>query len=473
MDNDSGAYLVENNPIDDNLGEVDSKMGQDHPSQSLCDQIAESDVSDAGSPAEQRRGKTCLVNVCVPYTIGRCDYYGRPLRSGVAPDEKRAYFRALADEAKGIGTELAERRAVVDALTLGTGSIGTVEPSVMRELAGSLRSSLPLARGAFVTAEADPGLLSTALLDELKAFGITMLRIHYLTTDEASLSRMERPDTEIELKKTRIVLDSAAFHHLDMQVLVGLRGQDRKAFERTLRAALLVEGVEHVTLIPAAGAFAASYDQLAGDCALAFDLLDAHGFAAYTPRCFARAAEGGRAPEASLRLPEEDRLFRTDDVVGIGAAAISCYDGLMWQNVADPSEYVAARGDLGALTAQALEMGEAFVEARQVFDALYHLGCVPVGRIDAAADGVRGTLVGAPKAAGTGDALRGEHRDLPAISERLLEDGLLEEAPCPAPSPSPERAEGGAGACDGERFARLSTSGRASYDKVFARILGA
>lgn len=424
----------------------------------------------------------CLVNVCVPFVTGRCDYLGRPVASDVRPADKHAYLDALSSEVRAAGAQVAARGMRVDAVSLGVGAVGTVEPDRMHELGKAMRSSLPLASAPDVSAEVDPGLLSTALLDELRQLGLTTLRVRYLTSDEGELARMGRPSTELEMGKTRIVLDAAGFHHLDMQVIVGMRDQTPASLERTLRDALLVDGVFHVTLVPASGPFASPDEgRLARDRALAVDLLSAHGFVPYAPRCLARAGRAGvgapraagagrgtsAAPEACgvddlARIPEEDRRYASDGVVGLGSASISCFDGLMWQNVSDPAGYAAAARDPRAMTAQALVVDDRLVAARRLLDALYHLRPVPAGSIDEVARSLRGTLVGSHSGARDDAGDGGDGRPA-GVSSGLLEDGMLEERP-DAPSPS--------GSPLGTPLVGLSNAGAARYERVFARILG-
>ena len=135
---------------------------------------------------------SCVISVNIPFVTGRCDFYGRNLYPNTAPAVKHAYLDALIAEARSV-----------------SGALGTIEPQKLREFLSELASALPLADGCFVSAEVDPGLLSTATMDELLAFGISVLRFHCLTSNSIESERLERAGAVGEMAKSRIVLDSS------------------------------------------------------------------------------------------------------------------------------------------------------------------------------------------------------------------------------------------------------------------------
>ena len=146
-----------------------------------------------------------------------------------------------------------------------------------------LASALPLADGCFVSAEVDPGLLSTATMDELLAFGISVLRFHCLTSNSIESERLERAGAVGEMAKSRIVLESAGFFNIDAQILVGLVGQTEKTVLKTLRELVLSSDVNHCTLLPARGSVAGDAVFATEMFCVASSFLKEHGFVQYAP----------------------------------------------------------------------------------------------------------------------------------------------------------------------------------------------
>ena len=174
---------------------------------------------------------SCAISVNIPFVTGRCDFYGRNLYPNTAPAVKHAYLDALITEARSVGDDLGES---VSCVAFEGGALGTIEPQKLREFLFELASALPLADDCFVSAEVDPGLLSTATMDELLAFGISMLRLHCLTSNPIESEWLDRAGAVGEMAKSRIVRESAGYSG-------GPFGADREnAFENLAGACTFV-----------------------------------------------------------------------------------------------------------------------------------------------------------------------------------------------------------------------------------------
>lgn len=388
---------------------------------------------------------SCTLAIVVPFTLGRCDYLGRPLWHNVAPATKHAYLDALLAEARTTCPDIAAAGETVNEIVFCGGSLGTVEPDRLHALLREIGRIAPLAPECRVSAEVDPGLVSTALVGELRTHGLAHLRFCYLTSDALESELLGRPCAAVEMAKTRIVMDAAGFHDFDMQVLVGFVGQTEKTLLRTLRDAVLIEGVTHCTLLSAHGTLAAPAEQAAELYGVAAGFLAAHGLEEYAPGRFAHT--GGR-------LAWEEGRFADRAVVGIGVGAASRLGGLAWENVRDLDAYVRAAGAPELLTARVTEIdANAPAErARRVLDRLWHLG----------SGGIRPEEL---------DAACGSA----AVRERLVDSGLLEDGAEPEGASRGIRAgaNGDAGepigAAETPRLG-LSQLGRARFEEVNAAI---
>lgn len=304
---------------------------------------------------------SCAISVNIPFVTGRCDFYGRNLYPNTAPAVKHAYLDALITEARSVGDDLGES---VSCVAFEGGALGTIEPEKLREFLSELASALPLADDCFVSAEVDPGLLSTATMDELLSFGISMLRFHCLTSNPIESEWLDRAGAVGEMAKSRIVLESAGFSNIDAQILVGFAGQTEKTLLKTLRELVLLSGVNHCTLLPARGS-------AAGDAVLGAEMfcaasafLEEHGFVQYTPLCFAKPGFG---------LPIEC-VRKRGDVVGLGPSTVSRLGNLMWANSGDIDMYIQSGADPEAITESVVEIAGPLASAQKEIAHLWQLG---------------------------------------------------------------------------------------------------
>ena len=302
----------------------------------------------------------CAISINIPFVTGRCDFYGRNLYANTAPAIKHAYLDALIAEARSVGEDLGEP---VSCVAFEGGALGTIEPQKMREFLFELASALPLADDCFVSAEVDPGLLSTATMDELLAFGISALRFHCLTSNPIESEWLERAGAVGEMAKSRIVLESAGFSNIDAQILVGFAGQTEKTLLKTLREFVLMSGVNHCTLLAARGS-------MSGDAAFAAEMfcvasafLEEHGFAQYAPLCFAK-------PGFELAI---ERLRKGGDVVGLGPSTVSRLGNLMWANSGDIDVYIQSGADPEAITESVVEIAGPLASAQKEIASLWQL----------------------------------------------------------------------------------------------------
>lgn len=302
----------------------------------------------------------CAISVNIPFVTGRCDFYGRNLYANTAPAIKHAYLDALIAEARSVGEDLGEP---VSCVAFEGGALGTIEPQKLREFLSELASALPLADDCFVSAEVDPGLLSTATMDELLAFGISALRFHGLTSNPIESEWLERAGAVGEMAKSRIVLESAGFSNIDAQILVGFAGQTEKTLLKTLRELVLMSDVSHCTLLAARGS-------MSGDAAFAAEMfcvasafLEEHGFAQYAPLCFAK-------PGFELAI---ERLRKGGDVVGLGPSTVSRLGNLMWANGGDIDVYIQSGADPEAITESVVEIAGPLASAQKEIANLWQL----------------------------------------------------------------------------------------------------
>lgn len=303
---------------------------------------------------------SCAISVNIPFVTGRCDFYGRNLYPNTAPAVKHAYLDALITEARSVGDDLGES---VSCVAFEGGALGTIEPQKLREFLFELASALPLADDCFVSAEVDPGLLSTATMDELLAFGISMLRFHCLTSNPIESKWLNRAGAVGEMAKSRIVLESAGFSNIDAQILVGLAGQTEKTVLKTLRELVLSSDVNHCTLLPARGSVAGDAVFATEMFCVASSFLKEHGFVQYAPLCFAK-------PGFELAI---EHVRKSGDVVGLGPSTVSHLGDLTWANGGDIDAYIRSEADPEVITESVVEIAAPLASAQKEISRLWQL----------------------------------------------------------------------------------------------------
>jgi coproporphyrinogen III oxidase-like Fe-S oxidoreductase len=310
--------------------------------------------------ADQKGGdrrRSCVLYVNIPFTTMRGDYLSQYLLSNVSPPEKERYLSALKAEIAGFEPDA---DLLASALVFGEGALSTLEPAQLRRLVRSLQKSFDMKVLDYVGATFDPGLVSIAHLQELRALGGRVcLSIRFFSADEHESALLGRPNALIEMGKTDIVLRYQPIESLDMQIAIGIKGQTERTLAATLAAAQ-GERTHHYTLLrllpqSPLSALQEQADELFN---YACEWLIKRGFERYAPESFAKP--GHRRPNVAARLS-------TDSRYAFGPAVMSHADGLLWTNIAHWDDYLAARGDPAIITAsiQYLE-DEAGVALKQI-----------------------------------------------------------------------------------------------------------
>ena len=304
---------------------------------------------------------SCAISVNIPFVTGRCDFYGRNLYPNTAPAVKHAYLDALITEARSVGDDLGES---VSCVAFEGG--GPLAPSnrKSRNSSSSSQARCPLLTIASCLPRSIPGFLSTATMDELLAFGISMLRFHCLTSNSTESEWLDRAGAVGEMAKSRIVLESAGFSNIDAQILVGLAGQTEKTLLKTLRELVLSSDVNHCTLLPARGSVAGDAVFAAEMFCVASSFLKEHGFVQYAPLCFAK-------PGFELAI---EHVRKSGDVVGLGPSTVSHLGDLTWANGGDIDAYIRSEADPEVITESVVEIAGPLASAQKEISRLWQLG---------------------------------------------------------------------------------------------------
>jgi len=127
----------------------------------------------------------------------------------------------------------------------GTPSLNPVEE--MGKIVGGLRALFPVAPGAEVSLEANPGSLSTEYLRGLRDIGFNRLSIGVQSFDDEELVQLDRIHTGDDARQAFASARDAGFDNVNLDFIYGLSEQPLSAWQRTLEEALAL-APEHLSL---------------------------------------------------------------------------------------------------------------------------------------------------------------------------------------------------------------------------------
>lgn len=280
----------------------------------------------------------------VPFCARKCAYCDFPSQPRAAdPALPDRWLDALAAEAGRVrGTGLRPFHSVY----IGGGTPTVLSGAQLHRLWTEIIAPFPLHPGAEVSIEANPGTLTTDVLDALAAMPFTRVSVgaQSLQAHElAALGRIHAPAAVTEAAAAIRALRADIALNIDL--MYGLPGQTVATWEDTLRRALAL-APEHLSLYaliveegtPLAAGVAAGEIILPGEQeemaieVVAAERLAAAGYAWYE---VSNAARPGRHCRHNLGY------WLGRDYLGLGPSAVSALDGVRWRNTPDAAVYAA------------------------------------------------------------------------------------------------------------------------------------
>jgi oxygen-independent coproporphyrinogen-3 oxidase len=289
----------------------------------------------------------------IPFCKDICWYCGCNTARANRAERLRAYLEALeAELALFAGALPAGCR--VERVSLGGGSPNALGPDLLLRLWDRLVGLFPLAAAPVVSVETDPRTLEPDFARALGAIGITRASLGVQTFAPDVQARIGRVQPEAMIARATGMLRDAGVASLNFDLMYGLPGQRREdvldAIERTARLGadrVALFGYAHVpAVVPRQRRIAADALPTALDRFLMAEaghaLLEAEGYAPAGFDHFARPNDPLAVAAREGRLARNFQGF-TDDgsaaVLGLGASAISSFDGLLAQNEKNSGRY--------------------------------------------------------------------------------------------------------------------------------------
>ena len=179
----------------------------------------------------------------IPFCIRKC-YYCDFLSAPAAGQERQSYVESLCEEIRSYGS-LAEAYRIVT-IFVGGGTPSILEPEQMEAVFSAVRDTFPVARGAEITVEMNPGTVDMEKLETYRRIGVNRLSIGLQSADDGELLRLGRIHTFEQFLRTWRLVRAAGFRNVNVDLMSAIPGQTVESWERTLRAAA-EPGPEHIS----------------------------------------------------------------------------------------------------------------------------------------------------------------------------------------------------------------------------------
>lgn len=385
----------------------------------------------------------------VPFCSRICPYCDFAVTTG-GRQRRAAFVESLIAEA-GLWTG---EPFSFDTVYFGGGTPSALEPGELARIVEALRASLSIAPGAWIFLEANPEDVTPESLAAWRRLGVRTLSLGVQSFDAGNLTFLGRRHGPEEARRSVLLAREAGFHTVSVDLIYGLPGQDRAAWQRDLAAAVALSP-DHLSCYQLTVHEGTPFGRLAErgqlaelpEPAQAELFLLTHTFLAEAGLPGYEVSNFARAPEHQSR--HNRKYWDHTPYLGIGPSAHSFSGGVgarghrRWWNEPrlGPWQERVARRERPVAGEEALEPGQLALEALM-------LGLRTYDGVDLAAVGERfGIDLLAPNArfleqlVAAGRITREGNRIVPTLAGLAVADSLargfeIEPAPTSA-SPSP------------------------------------
>ena len=144
-----------------------------------------------------------------------------------------AYLDALVKEIRAVSGMMKNRK--LDTVYIGGGTPTTLEPDQLRRLLGAITEYFPCEELEEFTVEAGrPDSITLEKLQAIREFPVTRISVNPQTMNQETLDIIGRRHTEEQTKNAFHLARKAGFDNINMDLIVGLPGEDITKVQHTL-----------------------------------------------------------------------------------------------------------------------------------------------------------------------------------------------------------------------------------------------
>jgi oxygen-independent coproporphyrinogen-3 oxidase len=288
----------------------------------------------------------------IPWCTTRCIYCDFNTYIDGEESLKASYQVALKREIEISGTAL--DRPLLDTIFFGGGTPTTLTTGQFDELIESAQASFQFGPEIEITAEANPGTLSTAYLRALRRSGVNRLSLGVQSFADDELAFLSRLHSAAAARRAFEQAREAGFDNISIDLIFNLPRQSLARWEANLFEALKLEpdhfSIYSLIIEPTTplyrqisqGITPEPDDDVVADMYEAtIEILGQAGYTHYEISNWAKTR--GEAEWQTPRLASAHNLiyWRNQAYLGLGAGAYGTLNGQRWANVKRPQCYIA------------------------------------------------------------------------------------------------------------------------------------
>jgi len=278
--------------------------------------------------------------VHVPFCAGKCVYCGFYSVPGAGAELQRRYLAAVGRELDIL--QRGNLRLLPRTLYFGGGTPSMLGADGLRALAGRLHDHVDMSKVGEWTCELTPATATPKIFAALRGIGVTRVSMGVQTFDPEVAGSLGRHGADVAacVRNARV----AGFENIGFDLIAGLPGVSKRKWNKDLETAIILqpdhisvyalnveEGSALVTMARDDPACLPSDELLLLRLTMAEERFCAAGFSRYEISNYARPGKKCR---------HHVGVWRGEDFVGVGPAAVSRAGLLRWSNAPDVEDYV-------------------------------------------------------------------------------------------------------------------------------------
>ncbi len=162
-----------------------------------------------------------------------CSFSSYPLKQW--KDRVELYLDALCREIRAVARLMKEKGRKLDTIYIGGGTPTTLEPEQLIRLFDALGESFGYEGLAEFTVEAGrPDSITREKLEAVRKYPVTRISVNPQTMNQVTLDIIGRKHTVGETRRAFALARECGFDNINMDLIVGLPGEDRSMVEHTL-----------------------------------------------------------------------------------------------------------------------------------------------------------------------------------------------------------------------------------------------
>jgi oxygen-independent coproporphyrinogen-3 oxidase len=289
--------------------------------------------------------------VHIPFCRKRCHFCYFKVYTDRNSSQIRRYLDAVLLEARYYATRrfVGERKAGF--IYFGGGTPSYLSADQLQYLTDGLKELLPWEKAEEITFEAEPGTLTAAKLQKLRAIGVTRLSLGVENFDPQILATNNRAHGERDIYRSYETARAVGFPQVNIDLIAGMVGETAENWQRCVQKTIDL-APECVTIYQMEVPFNTGiYQQMKAEGKVTAPIADWKTKREWVAGAFEQLDRAGytiTSAYTAVRDPRKykflyrDMLWTGADLVGLGVASFSHIGGVHFQNEHDIEPYMAA-----------------------------------------------------------------------------------------------------------------------------------